>query len=144
MSHPFRRASVSGCGGGQLGLEGQHLVGGRDQVLRATADDVGQVMAEAEPQELVADELPRGQAAALFRWHLPRPAHQLEGDHVGVGLRVGRALAQHVPHDDEQLPRDGDDRLVLVHAAGGRHNCSNSAFQYSLVATALQAASTIT
>ena len=55
----FRRVLFSGSDL-KLWLELQHLVRWGDQVLAATAYDMRQVMAQAEPQQLVAHELARG------------------------------------------------------------------------------------
>ena len=128
----------------QLWLEFQHFVRRGDQVFAAAAQDVGQVMAQTQTQQLVAHELASRQSTALLRRQLPRPGHQLEGDHVGIRVVVRGTLGQHMPDDDEQLTGNGDDGLVLFHAVGGRHSRSNSAFQKPFVSTACQAASTST
>ena len=128
----------------QVRLEFQHFVRRGNEILAATADHMRQIMPQAEPQQLVAHELACGQSTALFVIQLPRPGHELEGDHIGIGVLVGGALGQHMPDDDQELAGDGDDGLVLVHAAGGRHNRSKLAVQKSFVSTACQAASTST
>lgn len=78
-------------------------------------------MAKLEAQEAKADELAGGEAAALFVGELPRPTHQLAGDHGRFGATVGSALGQEVPDGDEELAGDGDDgnALRLVAAETG-------------------------
>ena len=74
-----------------------------------------QVLPQAELQQLVTHELARGQSPTLFVAQLPRPGHELERDHVEIGVLVGGVLGQHMPDHDEQLACDGDDGLVLFH-----------------------------
>ena len=59
----------------KLWLEFQHFVGWGDQVFAAAADDMRQVMAQAEPEQLVAHELACGQSTTLLIRQLPRPGH---------------------------------------------------------------------
>jgi len=63
-------------------------------------------------QPLVAHELARGQSTALLRRQFPRPGHELEGDHVGIGVLVGGVFGQHMPGHDEQLAR----YIVMLHS----------------------------
>lgn len=64
-------------------------------------------------QQPVADELAGSETAALLGGELPGPAHQLSGDHDGIGVVISGAFGQDMPDGDEQLASNGDDSDAL-------------------------------
>ena len=100
----------------QFGLVSQHV--SRARPPTATADDVGQVFSHLEPHQASVDELGGGQASAPHLAQLPAPHHELEGDHLLVGVAVSNGFREDVPDDDEELAGDGNDGLVGGFAPG--------------------------
>ena len=110
----------------------------------------------AEPPRLAAESqmcvfLGRsGHLRAAHRRSLRMPTrgdevcfHQLQElrcDLRGYRRSVGNVLGQHVPHHQEHLAGDGDDRLRPARRNASR---SKSSFQYGWVPTATRAASII-
>ncbi len=46
------------------------------------------------------------------------PIHQLACERLGISMAISFLLGQHMPHGDQQLAGNGDDRFLFADALG--------------------------
>src|SRR6266511_240326 len=104
-------------GAAQLRSQREHLFHTGQRTLRSAPCDSVQVMPEAEPNQMRADELAGGQPTPLFVRQLPYPYPELEGHPLGIRPLIDTLPMQDVPDHHQQLPCERDDRLLFANPA---------------------------